>query len=144
MDAESLRLFGRGEYFIWLGFSTIQQYLQQAYSQLDVAKGDALECGEKYLATISHVKVISEGANYWKHKEEWGLLTNVKKDITFLSRIATKTIRNIEKVTPWDDYTCSNLLAELTIGKPFQLISLLPFLIAWRKKLNSKHSTTKT
>jgi hypothetical protein len=45
---------------------------------------------------------------------------------------AQKTIKMIEVLTPWDDYTLSNLLACLPPSGELRLAELVPLLVKWR------------
>lgn len=85
---------------------------------------------------VSVVQAINAGANYWKHLDEWGLRTIVNRDIENLSPMARQTIYTIASVTPWADYTCSDLLTVLTGGSEGILCRLLPLVTEWRDNLD--------
>jgi hypothetical protein len=48
---------------------------------------------------------------------------------------ALRTLQQIEAVTPWEDYTCANLLAVLLDGRALELSNLLPSIAEWRDNL---------
>lgn len=134
-DPESDGVLDYGEYLIGQGFVAIQQYINSTYGLTGVEKSEALDIKPYISANLTLVSVLNAGANYWKHLEEWGLREIVVRDCNSLKGNAAKTIRIIEKVTPWDDYTCANLLAEILNGGELRLSSLLPKLCEWRKNL---------
>lgn len=82
------------------------------------------------------MEAINAGANYWKHQEEWGLKAVVEKDIDALKKQARETVLTIEKLTPWADYSCSNLLAEvLGDSARIELSPLLPLILEWENNI---------
>ena len=83
------------------------------------------------LFTVSLVAAINAGANYWKHVDEWIEIINKPEDAD-LKGSALKTLKQIEAVTPWEDYTCANLLAVLLEGQAFELSGLLAGIEEWR------------
>lgn len=142
-DPDTDGLFDKGEYYIGVGFSLIQRYISSTYPKSNIKKSDALELGEKIKSNLSYIKVINAGANYWKHEDEWGLMSSITKDVNSLKDAAKNTINTIELLTPWASYTCSNLLAALVGENEFVLSSLLPYLESWRYELDSKHGERK-
>ncbi len=136
-DPDADGLFDKGEYFIGVGFSLIQQYFSCTYPQLGVKRDDALRLGEKVTSEVSYARAIHAGANYWKHQDEWGLINCITRDIKKLNNNAKYTIQTIELLTPWADYTCANLLAELVGDNEFSLSSLLPYIALWRTDLDN-------
>lgn len=142
-DPDSNGLFDEGEYFIGVGFSLIQQYMSSTYPSLGINKDDALQLGAKITDQLSYIKAINAGANYWKHQSEWGLVNLITRDISKLSGNAKSTINTVELLTPWAEYTCSNLLAELTREDSFTLSSLLPYVKQWRIDLDTFFSKNK-
>lgn len=139
LDPYADGLCDRGEYFIGVGFSLIQNYISNTYPQLNIKKTDALKIGETIKNDLTYVKVLNAGANYWKHEFEWGLRNCITKDIELLTNSAKKTIKTIEQLTPWADYTCSNLLAILIGEDELILSSLMPYIESWRIELDNVH-----
>lgn len=137
-DPDSEGLFDHGEYYIGAGFSVTQNYITSTYPQLDVNKWDALKFGSKVNNKLTVIEALNAGVNYWKHQEEWGLENIILRNIENLSKPAQRTIETIEIITPWADYTCSNILATLLGEKKLELITLLPFLEEWRNHLDQE------
>lgn len=80
--------------------------------------------------------VINAAANFWKHVDEWNRSAVALKDKEKLRKDQKPTISTIENVSPWGDYTCSNLLFELTPNTQFA--DVLPILEQWRGELHSQ------
>jgi hypothetical protein len=133
-DPDSDGLFDAGEYFIGHGFIAIQRYLTSARTGLRVSLPDAFNVPPMLHGGLSLVAAINAAANYWKHVEEWFEILN-KSDDSDLNRNALKTLQQIESVTPWEDYTCANLLAALLDGQELELSRLLPPIAEWRHNL---------
>lgn len=70
--------------------------------------------------------------------EEWVETIN-KSDDADLKGSALKTLKQIEAVTPWEEYTCSNLLAILLEGQALELSRLLPKIEVWRGNVLARH-----
>jgi hypothetical protein len=140
-DPASEGLFGTGEYFIGAGFAAIQRYILATYPYLQATKWDALAIPPDAGGGVSVVQAINAGANYWKHLDEWGLRNIVDRDINSLSCIARQTIETIECLTPWADYTCSNLLAKLNGMSRVSLNLLLPLVTEWGDNLDERFGT---
>ena len=87
---------------------------------------------------VSFAGAVNAGANYWKHLEEWVETLN-KSDSADLQGAALKTLRQLEAVTPWEEYTCANLLAILLEGEALELSRLLPKIAEWRNNLFARH-----
>lgn len=143
-DPDADGLLDTGEYFIGAGFAAIQRYVSATYPYVTTTKSDALAMPPDAGGGVSVVQAIDAGANYWKHLDEWGLRNIVVRDIESLSSIARKTIETIECLTPWEDYTCSNLLAKLTGTSRVSLSNLLPLVTEWRDTLAEHFRTEKT
>ena len=139
-DPDSGGLFDQGEYYIGVGvgFAVAQRYITSTYPQLEIKKKDAMQLGPLVKKGLTFIEALNSGANFWKHHEEWGLDKIVTRDIEALSKQAQNTIRTIEIVTPWSDYTCSNLLAELVGESEFKLAALLPSMEEWRNDLDRR------
>ncbi len=133
-DAESSGHFDAAEYFIGHGLVAIQRYLTAARSGLGFGMVDALDVPPMLRDGLSFVAAINAGANYWKHMEEWVEVIN-RSDGSVLKGAALRTLQQIESFTPWEDYTCSNLLAVLLEGQPLELSRLLPCIEQWRANL---------
>jgi hypothetical protein len=140
-DPDTDGLFDAGEHLIGLGFSLIQRYINTTYPQLNIKKDAALSLGSEIRNGLTYIKAINAGANYWKHQDEWGIFNSITEDIESQNRAAKFTIATIELITPWAEYTCSNLLAELINDKEFILSSLLPHVEEWRSELDSLSSS---
>jgi hypothetical protein len=134
-DAEGL--FDRAEYLVGVGFSAIQQYLASTYAQFKLSKSEALQLSPSTSEGITFASALNAGANYWKHRDEWGLRAGVTRDTTLLNQPAQQTIKTIEVLTPWDDYTLSNLLASLTRSNALCLTNLVPLVILWRTSVDA-------
>ena len=134
-DPVSDGLCDRGEYFIGHGFIAIQVYVITFCAHTGTKKSDALKVAPMVTDDLSLVEVVNAAANYHKHLEEWGLKNIVERNTDELKGSARNTILTIEKLTPWDDYTCSNLLAVLLGSKEFQLSLLLPKILEWQDNL---------
>jgi hypothetical protein len=139
VDPDADGLLDAGEYVVGMGFSTIQHYISCIYPRYEIKKSEALRLGEEVTNGVSCIKAINAGANYWKHQEEWGLEQCVSRDLDLLTKAARRTIETIELLTPWDDYTCSNLLALLVNEHDLKLSSLLPSIEAWRADLDQTY-----
>lgn len=138
-DPDSEGLCDKGEFYIGVGFTIAQRYIASTYPQLQITKKDALKSGPKIRNDLTFIEALNAGANYWKHQEEWGLNKLVSRDIEGLSKQARNTIITIEMATPWADYTCSNLLAELIGEREYCLISLISSMEEWRNDMDKKH-----
>ena len=136
-DPDAEGLLDTGEYFIGAGLAAVQRYISATYPYLESKKSDALALPPDAGGEVSVVQAINAGANYWKHLDEWGLRNIVGRDIDSLSRIARQTIETIECLTPWADYTCSNLLAALTGATDCSLSRLMPFVTQWRDNVSA-------
>ena len=136
-DPESDGLFDRGEYLIELGFSAIQQYIASTYAQFKISRAEALRLPPFTQDGVSFVAALNAGANYWKHRDEWGITAGVTRDATLLTQSAQRTLGTNEAITPWDDYTLSNLLASITQSRTLCLTNLVPLLILWRTAVDS-------
>ena len=137
-DPDSDGLYDRGEYFIGSGFVAIQRYLASARSGTGIGQKEALSMPPIVNSTLTFAEALNAGANYWKHSEEW-FETLYKPENVSLKGNALATLKALNKVTPWEDYTCSNLLAILGNEKELELSSLLLGIAEWRNNLMRKH-----
>jgi len=136
-DPESDGLCDAGEYFIGHGLIAIQRYLTATRTSLRVSLPDAFNVPPMLQGGLSFVAAINAAANYWKHMEEWIETLNMSDD-AHLKGSALKTLQRIEAVTPWEEYTCANLLAALLDGQVLGLSHLLPAIAEWRLNLMAK------
>ncbi len=147
-DPDSLGYFDRGEYFVGVGFCACQRYMSSTYGPIGIEKSKALKVGPNHDGGLSLATIINVAANYWKHSDEWnsiGFKTNneeneielVIRSIENLSKQQKGTVSAIETVTPWEDYTCANILASLTPGPELKLVELVSVLEEWRSQIDS-------
>jgi hypothetical protein len=136
-DPDSEGLFDEGDYFIGVALTAIQQYITSTYAQFKIDRSDALRLPPKVNENLTFVAALNAGSNFWKHRDEWGLRANVSRDIDSLNSQARQTIKTIEILTPWDDYTLSNLMACLTPSGELRLTELVPQLTEWRDAVDS-------
>jgi hypothetical protein len=156
-DPDADGLCDSGEYFIGFGFIAIQQYIASTFPQTGLTKKEALKFPPAITSDLTIMEALNAGANYWKHYEEWGLNITVSEDVDSIEGLkkitinrnpdvldrndAKNTIAAIEKITPWADYACANLLAELLPNKKLKLSLLLTHIVEWRKNLMTHSST---
>lgn len=133
-DPESDGLFDAGEYFIGHGFVAIQRYLTAARTGLGISLSAAFLVPPMVQGGLSMVAAVNAGANYWKHMEEWNEVLS-KADGSDLKGNALRTLQQVETVTPWEEYTCANLLAVLVDGQTLELSHLLSAIAEWRRNL---------
>jgi hypothetical protein len=146
-DPDALGLFDRGEYIIGMGFAACQRYMTSTFCPIIVEKEIALRIGPNHENGESVATIINAAANYWKHCDEWrensltiepesDMAKVIMRDFNKLTGPQKKTITQIETVTPWADYTCSNILAYLTKTRELRLSLLVPLLEEWRNQLD--------
>lgn len=135
-DPDSEGLLDKGEYFIGIALTAIQQYITSTYGQFKINRSEALRLPPNITEHVTLVAALNAGANFWKHRDEWGIRANVSRDTCSLSAQARQTIKMIEVLTPWDDYTLSNLLACLTPSGELRLAELMPLLVRWRASVD--------
>ena len=150
-DVDSSGLCDRAEFLAGLAFTICQKYISATigWFNLRESKFDKdifLKLGPLYKdkEPATCAQIINAAANYWKHSDEWNtvsltqegdndLFTINAKDYSKLTNQAKRTIDILQKVTPWRDYMCANVLYELT--KSDSLLFLVPILIEWRSSL---------
>lgn len=148
LDPEGLGFFDKGEYIIGMGFAACQRYMTSTFGPIILEKEIALKIGPNHENGESIVTIINAAANYWKHSDEWSeinwviesesdMAKIIIRDFNKLTGPQKKTITQIETITPWADYTCSNILACLTKTNELRLSLLVPFLEEWRNQLNN-------
>ncbi len=152
-DPDSDGLCDLGEYLIGYGFVAIQRYVASTYPQTTQNKTDIYRHGLKLCDDLFLMEVIHAGANYWKHEPEWlfsletGYIDiddmtaiSVDRSGDMLSNVQKKTFDSITKLTPYADYTLSNLLSEIikkiSPAYPLSFSPLLPFIEQWRNQLD--------
>jgi hypothetical protein len=147
-DPDALGLFDRGEYIIGMGFAACQRYMTSTFGSTIVEKEIALKIGPNHKNGESVAAIINAAANYWKHCDEWRVISLIIEPESDMAKIITrdfskltghqkKTITQIETLTPWADYTCSNILAYLTKTSDIRLSLLVPLLEEWRNQLDN-------
>lgn len=128
-DPESDGLTDRGEYFIGVGFSVIQQYLTDTLTLTGVSKKRALDIGPRYSEKFTVVAVVNAAANWWKHSAEW-----VGKSVK--DKVALNTQEIVSEVANAEDYPLSIVLSELQDKDQISLGALLPNLVLWRSAVD--------
>lgn len=139
-DPDQMGCYDDVEYIAGMGFVACQRYLASTYGALGVSKGLAMQKGPRHAGGETIAQIINAGANFWKHSDEWDLHSRVDRDHAGLSTIQLETIRIIETVVPWSDYTCTNLLAALVAPGEPRLKDLRPHLEAWRDALDREYA----
>lgn len=123
-----------GEYFIGHGFVAIQRYLTATRTGFGIGINEAFGIPPMTSRGVSLVTAINLGANYWKHVEEWTEKINKSVDAE-LTGSALNTFNKLTAITPWREYTCSNLLAIILEGQRLELSLLLPKIEEWRNNI---------
>ena len=129
-DPESDGLLDRGEYFVGIGFTAIQQYFTDTLTLTGIDKKGALDVGPQYSSSLSFAQAINAAANYWKHSAEWNSETKLRKD-------AQRTIDVVSEVADAHYYPLYNSLYALIRGSDVTLCSLIPMLVLWRTSVDS-------
>lgn len=130
VDPESDGLTDRGEYFIGVGFSVIQQYLTDTLTLTGVSKRKAFDIGPRYSEEFTFISVVNAAANWWKHSAEWvGQETTITQALQ-TQRIVVETAESL-------DYPLSNVLAKLLGASEITLCALLPNLVLWRSAVDT-------
>jgi len=148
-DPDGMGLCDKGEYLAGMGFVACQRYLASTYGPLGLKKDVALASGPHHEGGETLVSIINAVANYWKHVDEWETITLTANEPGELNQIIVhnpdrltpiqrKTIQVIESVTKWSDYTCANVLYELT-APVLHFAALIPLLEAWRDQMDAAH-----
>lgn len=134
VDPVSDGLTDRGEYFIGVGLSLIQQYLTDTLTLTGLTKKRALDIGPRYSEDLTFISIINAAANWWKHSAEWfGKVEKEKKGF--------QTQNIIIAVTDSLDYPLSNVLAELLGTSDSTLSALLPNVLLWREAVDFERSS---
>jgi hypothetical protein len=134
-DPDAMGHFDEAEYLCGMGFIACQRYLAATFGSSGISKEKALALGPVHTGGEPIARILNAAANYWKHIEEWDPHSAILHDQQALQPNQLATIRTIETVAAWDDYTCANLLASLTAPNEPRLHHLLPLLEAWRNQL---------
>lgn len=135
-DPDGMGCYDDLEYASGMGFIACQRYMTSTYGPLGITKKHALGLGPVHSGGETYARIINASANYWKHHDEWKISSVVRRSRGGLEPMQLETIRVIETVTPWHDYTCVNLLCELTTPNEPRLKYLLPALERWRVSLD--------
>lgn len=131
LDPESDGLTDRGEYFIGVGFSVIQQYLTDTLTLTGVSKRSAFDVGPRYSEGFTFVAVVNAAANWWKHSAEWVGLEATNGQALQTQHIVAETAESL-------DYPLSNVLAKLLGTNEITLSALLPNLVLWRSAVDAE------
>ncbi|MFT6076156.1 MAG: hypothetical protein ACJAVT_002291 [Yoonia sp.] len=134
-DPDSDGLCDRGEYLIGTGLVAIQHHLKSVQCLSGCKASEVFNAPPFVKDDVSYASAINAGANYWKHQEEW-FKTLSSDENSSLKGHALDTFSRLEKLTPWDAYTCSNLLAIMLDGKELELSALLPKIFEWHDNLS--------
>lgn len=132
-DPESDGLTDRGEYFIGVGFSVIQQYLTDTLTLTGVSKKRAFDIGPRYSEEFTFISVVNAAANWWKHSAEW-----VGQETT--NGLALQTQKVVVEVAESLDYPLSNVLSKLLGTSEITLSALVPNLVLWRSAVDTAMS----
>ncbi|MBV5347411.1 hypothetical protein [Lamprocystis purpurea] len=130
-DPETDGLLDRGEYFVGIGVTAIQQYFSDTLTLTGIDKKTALELGPKHSKNYSIFQVINAAANYWKHSAEWYSESELRKD-------AQRTIQVVSEVSGTNYYMLYNSLHALLRSSDVTLCSLLPMLVLWRTAVDGE------
>lgn len=135
VDPESDDLTDRGEYFIGVGFSVIQQYLTDTLTLTGISKKRALDIGPRYSGELTFISIVNAAANWWKHSAEWWGQETTSGLASQTQRIVLEIVLESAE-TP--DYPLSNVLAKLLDTSEITLSALLPNLVLWRSAVDTE------
>lgn len=132
-DPETDGLTDRGEYFIGVGLSAIQQYLTDTLTLTGIKKHCAFNLAPQYSSDFTFVAVVNAAANWWKHSAEW-------HDQEHPNDLALKTQKIVFEVVGEEGLgsPLSNVLAALQDTHEITLSALLPNLVLWRSAVDTK------
>jgi hypothetical protein len=141
-DITSINITYQSEFLSGLAFTICQKYLKTTLGWIKIDLNTALKLGKQFNSELSYVRIINEAANYWKHMDEWNVVSftpaennlyNINiRDSNKLKRQAQNTLNVLQEVTQWSDYTCFNVLFQLTLNRDYSLLNLIPILKEWR------------
>lgn len=145
-DVLSSGLCEQAESIVGLGFTICQKYITGTLGWIRVEKESALKKGPFFSEKLTYAQIINAAANYWKHHDEWdaisfgeadedGFSSVTLRDASKLSNQANRTIKILQQVTAWSDYTCVNTLYNITQKTENSLLSLIPILRQWRAEV---------
>ena len=134
VDPDAMGLIDDFEYYSGLGFVACQRYLTATCQWCRVEKRVALAIGPHHDSGQAIVTLLNAAANYWKHVDDWNPAAVARRDVEQLHPRQQRTIHVIQTVTPWSDYTCANLLGELTAQSRF--VEVMPVLEVWRERVS--------
>lgn len=131
VDPESDGLTDRGEYFIGVGLSVMQQYITDTLTLTGIKKDRAVDIGPRHSDSLTFVAIVNAAANWWKHSAEW-----VGQPAP--NKLAEKTREIVLEVANTEDYQLSNVLAKLQGTSEIRLSALLPNLVLWRSAVDAE------
>lgn len=145
-DVLSSGLCEQAEFIVGLAFTICQKYITGTLGWIRVEKESALKIGPLFSENLTYAQIVNAAANYWKHRDEWDPISFGEadendfssvtlRDASKLSTQAHRTIKILQQVTKWSDYTCVNVLYELTKKTENSLFLLIPILQQWRAEL---------
>lgn len=120
------------EYWIGMGFIAMQRYMHGVITQFEYSKPKAILFPPYVFEGITYAEVINEGANYAKHEPEWW--TKIINNESFKKNEMT-TLTTILKITDWNAYTLSTVLATLVENRELKFSSLISKIQSWRDNL---------
>jgi hypothetical protein len=126
-DPDTDGLLDRGEYFVGLGFTVIQQHLTESLIYTGVKKSKAFDLGSKHSSGHTYIAILNACANYWKHEPEWYSSEKISKD----TERTQNTINSIYD----GEYPLANILALISPTDKCDLEGLLPFIKDWTKEV---------
>jgi hypothetical protein len=128
-DPDAFGILDDGNYLAGIGFTACQQYFSAVYSGFGLQKGDALNFPPQFNSKVFVAVLLNEGANYWKHHEEWSDVQTKRQE-----EQKERTLTRIESsgVSRSADYLCMALLGHICgdVDRPFA--NLIRLLVEWR------------
>lgn len=131
-DPESDGLCDKSEYFIGVGFCAMQRYLADILQDTKIDKGVALQLGPKNKEGVAISLIVHAAGNYWKHSPEWHI---------WMDKLDGRSQKTIDRLVSHDGPACyvlSDILADLSNGEEFSLLSCIPYLEEWRNAIYQK------
>jgi hypothetical protein len=125
-DPDAFGIFDRMEHATGLGFVACQTYMTSTYAQAGVRKSEALRLGPQHSSGESVVQAITHAANYWKHRDEWVLDGDGRRE----ERIRAAFDRIGFPVDT--DYPLSGILTELVSPASPAFAPLVAVFADWR------------
>lgn len=122
---DALGIFDYAEFIAGVGFVSCQKYMKWISGTANMR--ELLQLGPTHTTGETWANIIYAAANYWKHSDEW--------DPANLTHQQRQTAAIVQSVSQISEYTCSNLLFELTTPADARFEHVLPSLLAWRNKV---------